>query len=397
MNVRRWIIVIALLGIVHNALRAMAAILGAPWGFFNYLRPIAGWPDLNATRLAQLGGVIGFLLLTIFLARLLWRRACGASPLWSSAFWGVTGGASLGLFATYVSTFADHSYGLALFLVVPFFVGFLAVLVLDYLQPASLNAAITVSALSVLLLGLLMIEFAMEGAICLVMALPIAVPLAIFGGLIAYTLRNKPVAQSPITFFLLAAIVPSGSALEREFQLVPDTFIVSTVIDLAASPERVWNAVLHPAKLAAPSQLLFRAGVAYPLASHIEGVGLGATRYCDFSTGKLVEPVTLWDDRHRLRFTVASNPLPMQEWTPYAQLHPAHLDGFLVSRQGEFQLEPLPGGGTRLRATTWYQDRLQPARYWRWWSDYIIHQVHQMVLENIRERSSLPETARLSH
>jgi hypothetical protein len=35
MNARRWVIVIALLGILHNTLRALAAIEGAHWGFFN--------------------------------------------------------------------------------------------------------------------------------------------------------------------------------------------------------------------------------------------------------------------------------------------------------------------------------------------------------------------------
>jgi hypothetical protein len=97
--------------------------------------------------------------------------------------------------------------------------------------------------------------------------------------------------------------------------------------------------------------------------------------------------VLIWDYPRQLRFRVASNPLPMEEWTPYSQIHPAHLDGFLVSKQGEYKLSPISGGGTRLEATTWYQHHLWPAPYWRWWSDYIIHQVHGLVLANIRERA----------
>ena len=77
----------------------------------------------------------------------------------------------------------------------------------------------------------------------------------------------------------------------------------------------------------------------------------------------------------------------MQEWTPYAQIHPPHLEGFLASRQGEFRLEPLSNGGTRLFATTWYQHHMWPAAYWRVWSDYTIHRVHDMVLANVRERA----------
>jgi hypothetical protein len=195
-------------------------------------------------------------------------------------------------------------------------------------------------------------------------------------------------------FLLIAGLTPFGAGLEHAFLPADDWFQVTTAIELPASPGLVWQTILEPAKLAPPSHPLFRAGVAFPLASHIEGFGPSATRYCDFSTGKLVEPVLIWDDRRQLRFTVASNPLPMQEWTPYSQIHPPHLDGFLISKQGEFRLTELSDGGTRLEATTWYQHHLAPAHYWRWWSDYIIHRVHEMVLGNIRERvlanSSLP-------
>ncbi len=148
--------------------------------------------------------------------------------------------------------------------------------------------------------------------------------------------------------------------------------------------------MLQPATLAPPTQPLLRAGVGYPQASHIEGAGASATRYCDFSTGKLVEPVLIWDEPRELRFTVTKSPIPMQEWTPYAHLHPPHLDGFMVTRQGQFRLIPLPGGGTRLQATTWYQHHLWPEQYWRWWSDYIIHGIHQMVLTDIAQRSQTP-------
>jgi hypothetical protein len=74
----------------------------------------------------------------------------------------------------------------------------------------------------------------------------------------------------------------------------------------------------------------------------------------------------------------------MQEWNPFAEIHPRHLDGFLVSRRGEFRLTPLAGGRTRLEGTTWYQHNMWPAWYWRIWSDSIIHRIHGRVLEHIK-------------
>jgi hypothetical protein len=387
MNSRRWLIVVALVGVLHNVLRAAASILGSPWGLFGYLRPFH-MTALTGEIIAQLVGLTAVLIFAAVFARFVWRKAVRPSAIWSSSLWAAASGAALGLLATYVSASVDKSYGIALFIAVPFLVGLVAVLAMSVKEPVTAHQAFGVSTLAVVVLGCLLMTFAIEGAVCLIMALPIAVPLSICGGIAAYLVQRTPAAHHPATLLLLVGLTPFGATLERSFPLAADLFTVTTSIDIPASPERVWQTVLQPAKLAAPSHPLFRAGIAYPLASHIEGAGLTATRYCDFSTGKLVEPVLIWKEGRQLRFTVASNPLPMQEWTPYAQIHPPHLEGFLASRQGEFRLEPLPNGGTRLFATTWYQHHMWPATYWRAWSDYIIHRVHDMVLENIRERAA---------
>jgi len=47
------------------------------------------------------------------------------------------------------------------------------------------------------------------------------------------------------------------------------------------------------------------------------------------------------------------------------------------------------GKRTRLHGSTWYQHGLEPAGYWRWWSDAIIHRIHLRVLEHIKKRAEL--------
>jgi len=384
-NSRRWLIIIALCGVLHNGLRAAAAILGAPWGVFNYLSPFHP-RALSAEVIAALTGLGGVVIFAGALALSKWRNE-QTSRMLSGLLSGAVSGAVLGLLATYVNTVVDHSYGGALFIALPFLVGFVAVFVRGFDERVTARQAFTTSSLSVLVLGCFLMAFAIEGAVCLAMALPIAVPLAICGGMLAHLVQRMPAVHTPATFLLLLGLTPFGGTLERSFQPPAELFTVTTSLDISVAPERVWQTVLQPAKLRAPSHPLFRTGIAYPLASHIEGKGGTATRYCDFSTGKLVEPVLIWKEGTQLRFTVRSNPLPMQEWTPYAKIHPPHLEGFLASRQGEFRLEALPNGGTRLFATTWYQHHMWPARYWRAWSDYTIHRVHDMVLANIRERA----------
>ena len=57
----------------------------------------------------------------------------------------------------------------------------------------------------------------------------------------------------------------------------------------------------------------------------------------------------------------------------------------VLARRGEFRLDPLPGGRTRLEGTTWYRHRIWPAEYWQVWSDAIIHRVHRRVLAHIKK------------
>src|SRR5262249_49732970 len=111
---------------------------------------------------------------------------------------------------------------------------------------------------------------------------------------------------------------------------------------------------------------------------------LSATRYCDFSTGPVVEPIEIWDEPRLLQFRVTEYPAPMHELTPYGEIMTKHLHGYLVSKRGQFRLTVLPNGHTLVEGTTWYQHGLWPAEYWRWWSDAIIHRIHMRVLNHVR-------------
>jgi hypothetical protein len=131
-------------------------------------------------------------------------------------------------------------------------------------------------------------------------------------------------------------------------------------------------------------EVLFKLGIAYPIRAKIQGHGRGAVKNCIFSTGPFVEPIEVWDEPRLLKFSVTSNPAPLQEWTPYHEIHPPHLNGFLVSEQGQFQLTPLPGGRTLLEGTTWYHHTMWPVGYWQIWSDQIIHAIHRRVLIHVK-------------
>jgi hypothetical protein len=268
-------------------------------------------------------------------------------------------------------------YGWTLFAAMPILLGAVGVGIAD---PSTHRGAVGIGMLSVLIALSCLMLIGTEGLICIFMAVPIAVPLGALGGWLMFRARRSVLAGRGVAMLLL---LPPGS-VAWDVTAQPPVFQVRSAVEVAASPEQVWKHVVTFSELAEPREWFFRAGLAYPIRARIQGSGPGAVRYCEFSTGPFVEPIEVWNEPTLLRFRITENPAPMHEWSPYANVLPKHLHGYLVSEQGQFRLTPLPGGRTLLEGTTWYRHGLWPAEYWRWWSDAIIHRIHLRVLRHIR-------------
>jgi uncharacterized membrane protein YhaH (DUF805 family) len=292
--------------------------------------------------------------------------------------------------AAYLGTSILGQYGWSVFIGLPFGMGLLAALIHSYHEPRSLGACLLAANGAVLVAGLGFLSFAMEGVICLLMAAPLACAVATLGGTVGFviqkTLRYRP--ESPRLLCLGILLMPLIMGLEHAAPPSPPLYKVTSSVIVNASPERVWQNVISFSRLPPAHEFLFKLGIAYPIYAEIQGHGVGAVRHCYFSTGPFVEPVEVWDEPHLLKFSVAESPAPLQEWTPYHSIHPAHLDGYLASESGQFRLVPLDGGKrTLLEGTTWYRHHMWPADYWAIWSDQIIHTIHLRVLNHVKQLS----------
>ena len=220
------------------------------------------------------------------------------------------------------------------------------------------------------------------------MAVPILLPITLMGATVGRSIAIEtlhPQRESQGMMWCIAGL-PLLAAMEGLIAPNP-TFAVRTAIDIQAAPEIVWQTVIAFPEITDTPAWFFRSGIAAPLRARISGSGVGAIRYCEFTTGTFVEPITVWDENRRLAFDVTDQPDPMFELTPYRHIHPPHLDGVFRSTRGEFRLEPLPGGATRLIGTTWYVLEMHPQSYWTLWSDALVHQIHLRVLNHIRSRA----------
>jgi hypothetical protein len=237
--------------------------------------------------------------------------------------------------------------------------------------------------LGTVLTGSIVLLFAIEGVLCLAMAFPIAAALSIVGALLAWAIASASRhdnARNPVGMLLMLPALAVGEAKINE----PTLRHVTTTIEIDAPPEQVWPNVIGFSDLPAPPKWMYRLGIAYPMRATIQGRGVGAVRHCEFSTGPFVEPITVWDEPHRLAFDVTSQPPSMTEWSPYQSVKAPHLEGYMVSKGGEFRLVPLPGGRTRLEGTTNYTLAIYPELYWVAYGEVLLHGIHTRVLEHIK-------------
>ena len=302
-------------------------------------------------------------------------------------------GLVLGLLMIALSVYALRSYSAALFFATPFGVGTLTAFLLNRRFLVSRRQTTQLVLLTHALLAAVLMLFGREGALCIAMAVPLAMVAGVMGGLAGRQIALgsggdlRPAVLGMFALPLAAIVEPSGTTGVALHE-------VRSSVEIAAAPMTVWSQVIAFPPMPEPTTWFFRLGIAYPKYARIEGEGVGAVRYCVFSTGPFVEPITVWEPGKRLAFDVRNSPVPLRELTPYDSVMPPHLKGFLQSRRGEFRIVALPNGHTRLEGSTWYSVAMGPEGYWQMYGDYLIHRIHSRVLEHNRVESERHSTLR---
>jgi len=299
---------------------------------------------------------------------------------------------SMGALATYLGVQRLGTYGWGVFVALPFCFGLVSVLIYSYHEGRTLKSCLTVSMISLAMVSLALFALAIEGLGCIIMALPIAMPLALLGGLVGFLLQRHESISTP-SMMMLMMLVPLGmTSAETLSPMEAPRTSVRTTIRIEAPAEEVWKNLIAFPDVPEPGTSLFRLGVSYPIRATIDGQGVGAIRKCLFSTGTFVEKVDIWEEGKRLAFTVVSGPEAMRELSPY-DIHPRHLGAYFVPESAEFRLITNKDGSTQLEGLSWYRNSMWPSAYWQLWSDGILHRVHLRVFEHIKGISEFSQRA----
>lgn len=289
-----------------------------------------------------------------------------------------------------------QSYGITLFCLSPAICSLMAV-VMDHQRQSGrprgvwrVSAAV-VAVLALLVSMLLLVFTKGEGIICVLMALPFALVMALVGGALGAAMSSPPAPRRPLPMLAVVLLLyPAAQEYEVRHPALVLPRRVCTQVLVNAPPAAVWAVLMRPVVYPAANGW-FRAGVVYPTRTAFALDSATGRRMleCRYSQGLARLPVVDWERGRSLTFAVPppNMPAPMRELSPYPDVHAPHLHGFFRVDSGTFRLRPLPGGRTLLEARTVYRHSIGPQFYWQLWSDYLLDAMHGQVLATLKARA----------
>ena len=162
--------------------------------------------------------------------------------------------AFMGIGATMLGASVMRNYGLGLFVGMPFFMGMVSAVLFGYRTPRSLSACILVALAATACGGALLILVAIEGLGCLIMFLPLALPIAVLGAIVGYAIQRRPnhYGGSDRSLWSVTALLPAMLVIEGMFPSHAAVIPVTTTVEIDAPPAVVWQNVIAFGRIDVP-------------------------------------------------------------------------------------------------------------------------------------------------
>jgi hypothetical protein len=230
----------------------------------------------------------------------------------------------------------------------------------------------------------------LEGMICVAMFAPLAMILAsvggLLGGLAARLIRSNRAKRVTMACVLVLPLVTSP--WEKQVLYQNQEREVENVIDIAASPELIWRNIervraIRPDEL--PTSWSRRIGFPDPVEATLSHEGIGGVRNATFAGGLyFLETVDVWEPRHKLGFTIAAQTdlIPPTTLDEHVRVGGPYFDVL----RGEYRLEPLRDGTTRLHLSSRHRISTDFNWYAHLWTDAVMSDLQKRILFVIRQR-----------
>lgn len=256
-------------------------------------------------------------------------------------------------------------YGVTLFCALPIALG-----IATGLMPDRRVALIGLGfALICFLIGLF--SFGLEGAVCLIMALPIVLPFIIVGSLVAeaikrYRIKRKEnkiyISTLPFVLFIASTLLESFLGSSQIEESVSSTIIVPD------SRMEVYEKIIAVDTVDVKLNILHKLGLPVPLKCILTEEKIGGLRICEFKEGQIIETITEFRKGELLRMDVTEFDIKGRTWLTFNE------DIYEIDEHAE---------GTAVKRTTTYYSKLKPRFYWREIEKLTIKSEQDLVFRNL--------------
>jgi hypothetical protein len=242
-----------------------------------------------------------------------------------------------------------------------------------------------------LLVGITPLFFAWEAIICVVMALPIFLPLTSLGAVAAWLVCGRSSSQlSRQSPALLLVLLPYlTSPIEAQFTAPDSVHVVHNSVTIEAPPAAVWRQIVRVPAIGKEEQhfsVLHLIGLPRPVEATLSREGVGAVRHASFERGLLfVETVDEWQDQRAIGFSIVRD----QGSVPPAPLEA--IGGPLFDMlNGRYEIEPISDRRVILHLTSTHRLSTHFNWYAGLWTEPIMSELQQYILSIVKARSQLP-------
>lgn len=276
---------------------------------------------------------------------------------------------------------------------IPFAMGFLVVGVVALFRPVGALGAFVGPVVASLLALVMAVLAGWEGTICVVMWLPVFLPMAALGGGAAMALRG-PRRKGPRSLVLTCvALLPFvGAPIEARLATAADLRRVESAIEIAADPETVWRQIERVPAIRADEHAFawsHAIGFPRPVEATLVGRGIGAVRHATFEGGVLfVETITEWQPGRSLAFTIRADTrhIPPGTLDEHVTVGGPYFDVL----DGRYEIVPLGPGRVRLVLTSTHRLSTTFNAYARLWTDFVMRDVQDAILGIVKRRCERP-------
>lgn len=223
----------------------------------------------------------------------------------------------------------------------------------------------------------------LSGLLCIVMALPIIVPLIFLGYIIVHlTKRYKEIKSTESFSILLIPLLPFLIAAPTEHYLKTEKEVVTSVTTeqiFDYSPEQVYDAIKSVDTLDAEKTFLMYFDLPIPTKCILEKEEIGGLRTCyfdpgnlsnaDFGGGTITERITELERGKILKMDVIDYTLVGRNWL-----------GF---KEAIYHFEKTNDNKCKMTRVTTYTSVLTPRFYWEPLEKLGIQQEHEFVFRNL--------------